>query len=270
MSESIAVPMTHRSYLIFAFRVVQWSTLAALSWKIGAFAMMLHCYLSTPIQQSFFPLPFTSSSLLIVSYLGVLLSLGIAAIADRGSVRTVACGSSLLLTSVLCVHQGSYNDMTFATAWWTSLWSLWLARRLQRDQTDELLTRAAFLSRCIISMILLGGAVGKWTSEYWSGQVLYEIYFVDRDFWFFNLLRRFLEPESLRFVATWYSRQVIIVETICGLGLWLLPARWAAAVAILVLTSIVVFSNINLASVLLSLIGLAAIGLFVGQPPRPK
>lgn len=270
MSESIAVPMTHRSYLIFAFRLVQWSTLAALSWKIGAFAMMLHSYLSTPMQQSFFPAPFTSSAVLVASYLGALLSLAIAALAERSRVRTAACGCSLLLTSVLCVHQGSYNDMTFATAWWTSLWSLWLASRIERDQADELLPRAAFLSRCIISMILLGGAVGKWTSEYWSGQALYEIYFVDRDFWFFNLLRRSLEPESLRLAATWYSRQVIVVESICGIGLWLLPARWAAAVAIVVLSSIVVFSNVNLASVLLSLIGLAATGLLVGRPPRPE
>lgn len=263
MSEAVTFEMTRRTHLLFAFRLVQWSTLMALSWKISAFAMMIRSYLSIPLHQAFFPAPFASSSLLLVSYLGVLATLVIAAVTETRVVRTVACWSSLVLTSVLCVHQGSYNDMTFATAWWTSLWSVWVAGRIDRDEPGWLLSRAAFLSRCIISMILLGGAVGKWTSEYWSGQVLYEIYFVDRDFWFFNLLRQSFEPESLRIAATWYSRNVIVVETVCGLGLWLLPARWAATIAMLVLTSIVVFSNVNLFSVLLSLIGLAAVGLLV-------
>ena len=60
-------------------------------------------------------------------------------------------------------------------------------RRIE-DQAD-LLRRARVLSRLIISVILLGGAPGKWTAEYWSGEVFYDIYFRDRDFWVFNLLR---------------------------------------------------------------------------------
>ncbi|MGV3486278.1 MAG: hypothetical protein ACO1RT_17800 [Planctomycetaceae bacterium] len=257
--------MSPRAYLLFAFRLVQWCTLAALLWKIGAFAVMVHHYVEIPIDQEFFPAAFRSTALLLLAYFVALAALAVAAVTEHRRGRILACGASLVCVSVLCVHQGSYNDMTFATAWWTSLWSLWLATRIEVDDADPLLVRAAWLSRCMISMILLGGAVGKWTSEYWSGQVLYEIYFVDRDFWFFNLLRRSFDAESLRSVATWYSRNVIVVETACGLGLWLLPARYAATVGVLVLTSIVVFSNIHLFSVLLSLIGLAACGLFVGR-----
>ena len=72
-------------------------------------------------------------------------------------------------------------------------------------------------------MILLGGAVGKWTAEYWSGEVFYDIYFRDRDFWVFNLIRENFEAETTREIATWYSRNIIVIETVAGLGLWLLP-----------------------------------------------
>ncbi len=252
-----------------AFRLVQWCTLAALAWKLGPFVEMWRCYYATPLRQSFFPTWLESSLVLLVVYAATLVALAVAAMTVHPKRRQFAAWTTLFMVSLLCIHQGSYNDMTFATAWWTSLWSTWLAGRLDVDPPNRLMKRAAFLSRCIVAMILLGGAVGKWTDEYWSGQVLYEIYFVDRNFWFFNLLRDSLDLLTLRDVATWYSRKVIAIETLCGLGLWALPPRWAAIVGMFVLTSIAVFSNFSLFSVLLSLIGLAAAGLFVNPPSPP-
>jgi hypothetical protein len=165
--------------------------------------------------------------------------------------------------TILCLHQASYNDMTFVTAWWTGVWALWYVHHLEDDDREGMLRRAALLSRLIISVILLGGAAGKWTAEYWSGEVFYDIYFRDRDFWVFNLLRENFESDTLREIATWYSRNVIVVETVAGLGLWLLPPRWAASVAVILLSSIALLSNFLLFSVLFSLIGLAAVGFFV-------
>jgi hypothetical protein len=248
---------------LHAFRITQWATLAALSLKIGAFYQMFRCYLTTPLRQDFFPSVFESAYVLLVAYLTTVVMLILAATTASSRRRLVASMVALSMVTVLCIHQGSHNDMTFATAWWTSLWSVWLASRLPIDEPRRLIRRAAFLARCMISMILLGGAVGKWTSEYWSGQVLYEIYFLHRDFWLFNLLRQNLNSDSLRDAAMWYSQMVIAIETLCGLGLWLLPARWAAGVAILVMSSIAIFSNFYLFSVLFSLIGLAASGFFV-------
>jgi len=267
MSLSDASALATGSRPMQAFRLVQWATLAALVWKIGAFTNMYRCYLAIPLYQDFFPSIFESAYFLLAIYVVAVLSLAIAAMTTAPRRRLMASMSGLLMMTMLCIHQGSHNDMTFATAWWTSLWSVWLAGRLSRDEPETLIRRAAFLSRCIVSMILLGGAVGKWTSEYWSGQALYEIYFVDRDFWVFNGLRQNLDAESLRVAATWYSRKVIVIETLCGFGLWFLPARWAAGIAILVMTSIVAFSNYHLSSVLLSLIGLAAAGFFVNRKP---
>lgn len=253
---------------LLAFRVVQWATLAALAWKIGGFVAMVNCYVAIPLNQDFFPWVFRSSYVLTFAYLIGCISLACAALTQSARRRIIATIVSLACMSILCIHQGSHNDMTFATAWWTSLWSVWLATRLPIDAPESLIRRAAFVSRCIISMILLGGAVGKWTSEYWSGQVLYEIYFEQRDFWFFNLIRSRFSLAGLRTVATWYSRNVIIVETLGGLGIWLLPPWWAAAVSIGVLASIATFSNFNLYSVLLSLMGLAAAGFFVALRVR--
>ncbi len=153
--------------------------------------------------------------------------------------------------------------MTFATAWWTALWSLWFVHRIEDPERDSTLRRAAWLSRVILSMILFGGAIGKWTAEYWSGQVFHEIYFVDRDFWVFNLVRQWFAPETIRDLATWYSRMVILTESACGVALWMLPPRWAATMAIVVFASIALLSNFLLFSVVGCLIALASVGFFV-------
>ena len=158
--------------------------------------------------------------------------------------------------------------MTFVTIWWCCLWSVWLSHRIDTDQQEVLIRRAALLSRLIISLILLGGAAGKWTPEYWSGEVLFDIYFLDRDFWVFNYLRDNYEHAELQEIAKWYSRQVIFVETISGIGLWALPARLAALIATIILAGIVIFSNKYLVSVIACLMGLACVGFFV--PRRPQ
>ena len=170
---------------------------------------------------------------------------------------------TFLGATVLCVHQSSYNDMTFVTAWWTALWNLWFVFRMDDPDKHHLMRRAAFLSRLIVSIILFGGAAGKWTPEYWSGEVLYDIYFVDRDFWLFNILRENFQDETLQEMAMWHSRHVVIVETTAGLLLWLLPAKWAALVGVILLNGIALFSNFLLYSVLMSLVGLVAVGFLL-------
>ena len=244
-------------------RVVQIGLFLSLTWKWSFFVGADKVYESIPVFDAFFPDFFRSLWTLRIAYLGALAAICGNFFFGSYGVRRICSVVTLLGVTVLCLHQASYNDATFTTAWWTSLWTYWFVGYVRREGRDADLLRPAFLGRIMISMILLGGAVGKWTSEYWSGEVLYQIYFAERDFWVFNTLRANFEADKLREIATWYSRNVIIVETVCGLGLWLLPPRWAAVIAIALLTSIVVFSNWLLFSVLLSLIGLASAGLFV-------
>lgn len=264
MTESVAkVPDVDRTVL--AHRFVQAGLFLTLVWKFSYFRLAPEIYLEIPLHDPFFPAWLRSVYTLTVAYLLTVVAIVVSIGTASRSLQRVCSWVTFFGTTVLCVHQGSYNDMTFVTAWWVSLWSLWYVHRDWKDDPDSLLRNAAFLSRLIISMIVLGGAVGKWTGEYWSGEVFYDIYFRDRDFWVFNLLRTNFEPETLREIAMWYCRKVIVLETVAGFGLWLLPAKWAAIAAMALLTSIAVFSNFLLFSVLSCLIGLAAVGLLVPQ-----
>jgi len=247
-----------------AYRLVQVVTLLALLWKLPFFVDAAKAYIELPIYQDFFSPLLSAAAVVIGTYILVCVAIGFNLACKKDRLRATTAWVPVVGLSILCVHQGSYNDMTFTTAWWAMLWSAWFASRIDESDT-QLIDRGARLSRSILSVILLGGAAGKWTAEYWSGQVLYEIYFVDRDFWIYNLIRESFSPDTVRDIATWYSRHVIIVETIVGLTLWAMPSRIAAAVGLAVYASIAIFSNYYLFSVLLSLIALAAVGFLVPQ-----
>lgn len=259
--------------VVVAHRLVQLGILLTLVWKWTFFVGAAEVYARIPLDDPFFPDWLRSARTVVVTYLATIAAIALNMVVSWRILRRALSLLTLIGTAILCLHQASYNDMTFVTAWWASLWTVWFVWHFEDEDQRDLLRRAALLSRLIISVILLGGAAGKWTGEYWSGEVLYDIYFRDRDFWLFNLLRANFEPDKLAEIAKWYSRNVVIVETTAGLGLWMLPPRMAAGVAIVLLSSIAVFSNFLLFSVLMSLIGLAAVGFFVvpnhNTPNRP-
>ena len=255
-----------KNRLITAYRVVQAGILATLVWKISFFSYANAIYNTIEISDSFFPDLLRSPSILRVSFLGATAATLLNMLATSNAVRKGCCITVMLGLSILCIHQGSYNDMTFVTAWWCATWSCWVSYRIDQDSHQTLLQKSAFLARAMISMIILGGAVGKWTGEYWSGQVLYDIYFVDRDFWLFNYLRDTYSEEELKVIATWHSRNVVMIETAFGLFYWLLGNRVAAIAGIFILCSIAIFSNFLLFSVLSCLIALSAVGYFASEP----
>lgn len=255
---------------IAVYRTVSGLMLLSLLWKMDVFVVFYHIYAAIPLRDPFFPSPLQSNALLAVCYLtAVALGFGVYATRSWRFLQLQSIVSCLALF-VLCIHQGSYNDVTFVTAWWTSLWCVWFARRAAVEDYPTLMTKGSFLAQIMLAMILLGGGVGKWTSEYWSGEVLFEIYFRDRDFWIFNFLRGWASEEMLRWTATWYSRGVVIIESGCFVALWCLPRRLASILAMTVFASVGLFSNFSLFSVLFSTIGLAMVGLFPTQQTRSK
>ena len=163
----------------------------------------------------------------------------------------------------LCWHQGSYNDVTFLTCFWASTWCTWLAFSMDQP-AEQLMKKAARFVMLIVSMIFLGGAVGKFTPGYWSGEVLYQVYFVDRDFWFFNLLRNQFDDVTLRAIATGYSRFVVLAESAC-VFLFLLPTRLAGTLALVTFCSIISLSNFNLFSVMFCMLGLCVVAIRYGE-----
>jgi hypothetical protein len=247
-------------------RVVQIGMLIGLLWKFAFFRAADQVYASIPIHDGFFPVGLQQAATLRVAFLTFVVSIAIAWLTTHRATRITATAICGLAATVMLLHQGSYNDMTFTTVWWCNVWALWYVWRMDVDPPDALRRKAAFLSRLMLSVVLLGGAMGKWTPEYWSGEVFFEIYFRDRDFWVFNILRSWLDTESLQWMAMAYSRKVILIETVAGLGLWLLPARWAAVTAAVIFASIALLSNFLLFSVLTPLIGLSLAGWYRCPP----
>ena len=257
---------------ITLFRWVQIGVLASLLWKYDFFfGFARQLYVRSTIVDDFFPSPLQSTPVLFALFLTTVAT-GVVSMAD-GRSRFWWVAIQWLGCTGLCLHQESYNDATFTTSWWTITWLGYLAHRMRKPNDapeSGVLDRAAMLSRAIVSLILLGGAVGKFTADYWSGQVLYDIYFVDRDFWTFNYVRNAYDPATLREIARWYSRMVVVTETVFGVSLWLMPTRIAATAGMLLLASIAIFSNFLLFSVMACLIALVSAGLFVprGGPHR--
>ena len=241
------------------YRVVTASIIASLLWKAVYYPAIFSVYLTYSLSDSFFP-DFFSNTFVLGIMLIVPVAMGVIALIVRNKPFLIFQSTTTLLCMFgLCIHQGSYNDVTFLTCFWASLWCLWYTVKLG-SPPRELIAKSKKFAILIISLIFLGGAVGKWTPGYWSGQVLYEIYFVDRDFWCFNLLRSNFEAEALREIATYYSRMVILVESACAL-LWLLPVKLAGGVAMAILVGIAIFSNVFLFSVIFCMCGLAIVCL---------
>ncbi|QEG23925.1 hypothetical protein [Mariniblastus fucicola] len=240
-------------------KLVHAGILVSLIWKVRFYWFSLGVNEQYPLVDPFFPDFFRSQFVLVAAYaIATTCSALTIFIRAKRPLLLLGCGSVVGL-SILCVHQNAYNDVTFLTCAWTSLWCLWLTTRLG-ESFQTLYPRAAWLSHVILSLIFLGGTIGKLTPGYWSGEVLHEIYFKGRDFWTYNLLRESMTEAGLREFATWHSRMVLVSESICAF-LWLMPRKVASIVAMIVLCGIALTNNLSLFSVVTCLIGLSLVGL---------
>ena len=249
-------------------KLVHIGILVSLLWKVKFFWYSLGVNLEFPLIDPFFPTFFRLQSTLVAAYIVAVASSALAIFIRSKFVLLVAGCASLCALSILCLHQNSYNDVTFLTCAWTSLWCLWLTSRLG-ESFKTLYPRAVWLSHMILSLIFFGGAVGKLTPGYWSGEVLHGIYFEGRNFWTYNLMRESMSEEAFRNVATWHSRMVVVSEFVCSF-LWLMPRKIASVVAIIVLCGIALTNNILLFSVVTCLIALSLVGLHESKQERSR
>ncbi len=241
-----------------------------LVWKIQFFWWSDRVYFDYRLRDPFFPDWLESPWTLRIAFVAaVMCGVGAAATTTR-LVLTALTGVELVALSVLLVHQGSYNDMTFLTSWWTSLWCLWLCSQLDRNASAITASRGARLASVVLSLIMLGAAAGKWTSEYWSGNVLYEIYFRDRQFWLFDFLRERLGEAELKQFSMVHSRTVIVVETIAGMMLWCIPTRLSGWIGLMLMLLIPITNNWLLFSVTMSLIGLSWAAIRLSPTPTHR
>ena len=240
-------------------KLVYVGIIISLAWKARFYWYSIGVNQEYPLVDPFFPGFFRSQAVLVGAWSVAVATSVLALVTKAKSWLLPLAIANFVGLSILCLHQNSYNDVTFICCAWTSLWCLWLTSRLG-ESFETLYPRAAWLSHMILSLIFFGGAIGKLTPGYWSGEVLHEIYFQGRDFWTYNLLRDSLSEDALRQVATWHSRMVVISEFVCA-GVWLLPRKWASGIAIMVLCGIALTNNLSLFSVVTCLIALALVGL---------
>jgi len=217
-------------------------------WKLEFWYFAVIVYRRYPLHDTYFPALLQQFWLFAVAFASPLAYAAYASI--RGGVKRLsrAHGVFALASAVLLVHQQSFNDATFVTCLWVSLWALWLASAAARGGST-LSLRAALLAQLIVALFFFGGAVGKTTPAYWSGDVFYGIYFQKPEQHFtFAFLRSVLDDAGMREVARHYSRMVVLSEW--GLAaLPLLPARLALWLAIAALSIMVVLNNFLLMSV---------------------
>jgi hypothetical protein len=247
-------------------KMVQAAILISLLCKAGFFISFNAIHTAFPLEDPFFPWPLQLLETVRVAWILAAASAAMVLFAktQKNIFRLTALGFAALV--VLSIHQKSFNDVTFMCCAWSSIWCLWMATRLH-EPFEDLFERSAWLTHLILSLIFIGGAVGKLTPGYWDGTVLYEIYFRDRDFWTYNLVRDLCPKESLPEIAMWHSRVVVCAEWFCGF-LWLMPRKIASIVAIIMLCGIALTNNFYLFSVVTCLIGLALVGLHQKKNPQ--
>ena len=259
-----APPSTHAP--IEPLRWLNLALLAAWLWKGWAVPEIDRIYRAQPLVFDFFPSSLQAITTIEVAYLApICVALGFAVWRTRRAGRVAALawlGGSL----ALLLHLGSYNDATFTTSFWVALWMSWYAFRRPRTDGDWALV-PPFVARCVISLVFLGGLVGKLTPEYWSGEAFLDIY--DRPYGVFGLARAYVTPAALPALAQVYSIGAIAMEGTAAAS-FLMPSRWAGLVTIAVMLSIVALSNLLLGSVMAPLIGLAATATWLSRQAEPS
>lgn len=151
----------------------------------------------------------------------------IAGVALGGRWATAAAASAgALCAALLLLHVSTFGDASFVTALWAGVWLLW-ASVISEAEAARWGPR---LAQAVISLIFLGGALGKLTPEYIDGTVIYETAFIGNGSFLYQWMRAELTPDQLRAVATGFSRIVIASELALATSvLW--PSRVALVAA---------------------------------------
>ncbi len=185
--------------LLILDRVVSGGILVSLLLKMGLFFVGFVVYRQLRLADDFFPVVLQNPYLFLSLYVSAIFLCALVWI-TRQRTRHLWLKSALSACLLsLCLHQQTYNDVTFLTCFWASIWSLWFSTRVGKDSEQLLRDKGALFAQLIISLVFLGGVVGKFTPGYWNGSVLFEIYFEHRNFWIYNFLReQFSEPQLER------------------------------------------------------------------------
>jgi hypothetical protein len=239
---------------VSALRLIMWFWLVGWFLKIGFLApYLLSDIVHYPIVNTFFPEILQSSLIAQVAYFfPAFIILGM--VFRRMFSYELATKIMTVCSLILMLHSETYNDATFINSFWVGLYCMWFVSQFKRcDQSFR--KHACSLAQCLVSMIFLGGFVGKITQGYWSGEVFYNIFFTSSPYFPFTYFRDHFLINQQRFIAVIFSRGIIFLEAFIALGFFI-PIRLFCSVVPLFLFCFMFTNTWRILSVLLCLIGL--------------
>lgn len=218
-----------------------------------------------PVDHRFFPMLLREPTLLVVAFIVPLVTdlivfLGVrhrresTASLRRDMKRVAVCEAAG--SAVLLVHQATYFTATWVVFFWAGLFLVWMAWS-GAESLERAKANGPFLAQLIVGFFFLGGAVGKWTSGYWSGEVFEELFFGSSRS-FFPLVRGWLGDADAHVAALWFSRWVVVVETLMAVVV-LAPSQLAFVASLVAVAGLWLTSS-DLFEVCLPIIGIAIAG----------
>jgi hypothetical protein len=212
--------------------------------------------LSIPVEDPFFPQALRDPLLLLTAVCGPLIAELMVIWRPTVTKMRTAAALEILSAALLMIHQAAFYKATWIVVFWCGWLLAWLAWSAVRR--PELIPACGpLLAQAMVAFFFLGGAVGKWTAGYWSGEVFHDILVKRHTGMLHQYLRATLDDSSLWQIAMIYSRGIVIVET-AMIGIVLVPPR-AASVLIAVAALGMWGSSSNLFEIAFPLVGLAAV-----------
>ena len=249
--------------IVVALWLVGWTSKCVLFVEYFFQTLVTH-----PMVNDFFPAFFRAALVAQVAYLLPLLALPV--FVSRRQVWFCLAAIVLSVSSVLLLlHQDSANDATFETSFWVGAWLVWFSFSMRRRDAEFFL-HARSLALCVVAIQFCGGFVGKLTSEYWSGQVLADMFMEQKQGLAASWVRAHFDEVTIRIWFQWISKCLIVGEGALALAP-LLPYRLVCYTGIPFMLSFALFKTWMIYSVLTCLMGLLIAGcLLIGKEVADK
>ena len=224
--------------------------------------------LAIPVDDPLFPLAFRNPLLLLLAILGPLITeFTVISRPTWVSARTAAA-VEIVSATVLMTHQASFYRATWVVVFWCGWMLAWLAW-IAEWRPGLVRSCGPVLALALVAFFFLGGAVGKWTAGYWSGEPFRDLLFRRHPGMLYEYLRTTTDEPTLRYIAMIYSRSVVILETMM-IGIVLVPPRIASAIIVIVGLGMWVSSSV-LYEIVFPIIGLAVVvWRLAGAPDQNK
>jgi len=221
--------------------------------------------IAIPVEDPLFPQVLRDPLVLLLAALGPLSVELIGMWRPTVSKMRMAAAVEIVSGAVLLIHQASFYKATWVVIFWCGWFLAWLAWTAVR-KPDLIRPCGPLLAQAIVAYFFLGGAVGKWTAGYWSGEVFQDILFRQHPGMVYQYLRTTFSESTLWQMAVIYSRTIVLVET-AMVGIVFVPARVASVLIGLVSLGLWGSSS-TLYEIAFPLIGLAAAAWFLSDSPR--